>query len=204
MTKENIHLIVGHEVGAEFAGDTRYYNKFCAKPMYAGGDSGVTIGIGYDLGYNNKQQIKLDWGGRVSSNHLAFFLNCSGIKGESSKRLLTPITRQLTVSYQIAMEVFEQVSLPKFTKLTKAIYPNLDNLNETTQAVLIGLVYNRGNSLQGDRRAEMRELVEHTNNADYVAIAATIDKMKRLWVGTDVSGLVKRREEEAKTILQSV
>jgi len=204
MTKESLHLIIGHEIGAEWAGDTRYYKKFCTMPTYPGGQSGVTIGIGYDLGYNNRQQIKLDWGGRVSGNHLSFFLNCSGIKGEMSKRMITPTTRTLTVPYEIAMEVFENVSLPKFTKMTKAIYPNLENLNETTQAVLIGLVYNRGNSLQGDRRLEMKELVEHTNNADYAAIASTIDKMKRLWVGSDVSGLVKRREEEAKSILASV
>ncbi len=204
MTKENIHIIVAPEIGAEFPGDTRYYKKFCQMPTYPGGESGVTVGIGYDLGYNNKQQIKLDWGGRVSGNHLAFFMNCAGVKGSFSKQLITATTRALTVPYEIAIDVFNQVTLPKFAAKTKAIYPNLENLNETTQAVLIGLIYNRGNSLQGDRRAEMRELVEHTNSADYAAIAATIDKMKRLWVGTEVSGLVKRREEEAKLILQSV
>jgi hypothetical protein len=204
MTKESLHIIVGPEVGAEFPGDTRYYKKFCQMPTYPGGESGVTIGIGYDLGYNNKQQIKLDWSGRVSGNHLAFFMNCSGIKGSMCKQLINASTRVLSVPYEIAMDVFTQVTLPKFTAKTKAIYPNLENLNETTQAVLIGLVYNRGNSLEGDRRVEMRELVEYTNNADYEAIAATIDKMKRLWVGTDTKGLVTRREEEAKLILQSV
>lgn len=204
MTKESLHIIIGPEIGAEWAGDTRYYNKRCAMPTYPGGESGVTIGIGFDLGYNTKGQIEQAWKGKVSANHLAFFIACANVRGEFCKKLITPATKVLTVPYTIALEVFLTVSLPKFTSMTKSIYPNLDNLNETTQAVLIGLVYNRGASLQGDRRAEMRELVEHTNNADYAAIASAIDKMKRLWVGTDVWGLVKRREAEAKLILQSV
>lgn len=204
MTKESLHIIIGPEIGAEFPGDTRYYNKICQFPSWPGGESGVTIGIGYDLGYNNRQQIKLDWGGRVTGNHLAFFLTCSGVKGTMAKKMISASTRVLNVPYETAIQVFEQVSLPKFTRMTKSIYPNLENLNETTQAVLIGLVYNRGASLQGDRRAEMRELVEHTNNADYAAIADAIHRMKFLWVGKGLDGLVRRREEEAKLVSESV
>lgn len=204
MTQDNLHLIVGHEIGAEFAGDKRYYNRFCSRPLYAGGDSGVTIGIGYDLGYHTRAEIRKDWGGKVSANHIAFFLTCAGVKGERSRRLITVEARRLTIPYETAIDVFMTSSLPKFTEKTKQIYPNLPNLNETTQAVLIGLVYNRGSSLVGDRRIEMRELVEHTNNADYIAIADTIERMKRLWVGTTVSGLVARREYEAEKIRNSI
>jgi len=208
MTPEQIHLIIQDEIGAEYPNDKRYYNAKCASPIWAGGGSGVTIGIGFDLGFNTKAEITKAWGSKVNGNHLVYFLECSGIKGIVAKKKIGAISRSIKIPYEIAIEVFMESSLPKFTKLTKSIYPNLDNLNDTTQAILIGLVYNRGASLKdkegSTRRVEMRELVDATNKADYAVIAALIHRMKRLWVGTDVSGLVERRENESKLILNSI
>ena len=51
----------------------------------------------------------------------------------------------------------------------------------------------------------MRELAPLIEAADYEGIAATIDKMKRLWVGKeDMAGLIDRREVEAKLITDSL
>ena len=51
------NLILKYEVG----GGSAYYNKALKNPCYPGGASGVTIGIGYDLGYNTKAQFTNDW-----------------------------------------------------------------------------------------------------------------------------------------------
>lgn len=204
MTPDQIHIIIQDEIGAEFPNDKRYYNAKCAKPSYPGGESGVTIGIGYDLGYNTKDTIKKDWEPYVNGNALAYFLECAGIKGLAAKKKIDARARNIVIPYEIAMQVFLNSSLPRFKAQTKRIYPNLDNLNEITQSVLIGVVYNRGASLEGDRRKEMKELVEATNKADYLKIAELIDQMKRLWIGTNVSGLVARRENESNLIKASL
>jgi GH24 family phage-related lysozyme (muramidase) len=87
--------------------------------------------------------------------------------------------------------------------LTKSIYPELDSLNEDTRGALVSMIYNRGNKLDGDRRKEMRAIVELVAKADYEGIADQIERSKRLWEN-GLDGLVKRREEEADLILNSL
>jgi hypothetical protein len=197
------------EIGSERINDFSYYNKFLNRPTYPGGDSGVTIGIGYDCGYNTAAQIRQDWEGKVNSNILAYLISVAGFKGDAARRRITANVRGFVIPIEAARQVFEQVSFPKFKSLTLSIYPKVIELNEITQAVIIGLVYNRGASFgergkpSWDRRKEMRELAPAIEAKDYKKIANLIDSMKRLWVGESV-GLVKRREWEAQTILNSI
>ena len=46
-------LIIKYEVG----GGEAYYNKYLKKPSWPGAFSGVTIGVGYDLGYNRTDEL---------------------------------------------------------------------------------------------------------------------------------------------------
>jgi GH24 family phage-related lysozyme (muramidase) len=87
--------------------------------------------------------------------------------------------------------------------LTKAIYPELDTLNEDTRGALVSMIYNRGNKLDGDSRKEMRAIVDLVAKTDYEGIADQIERSKRLWEN-GLDGLVKRREEEADLILNSL
>lgn len=203
LSRKGLNALIGFEVGAEFENDTRYYDKFLASPSFPGLQSGVTSGIGYDFGYNTKEQIRKDWEGKVNGNILAYFLSVSGLKGDIARRAITSNVKGFKVPYNVAYEVFVQSTLPRFCKLTESIYPNLKNLNPTTQAMLISLVFNRGTSLQGERRNEMRMLVAATNAAHYEKIASLFNQMKALWVGKS-DGLVKRRAKEAQLIKDSI
>ena len=49
--------------------------------------SGVTIGIGYDLGVTPKAQITSDWKARLSESELAALLAVQGVTGAAAKRL---------------------------------------------------------------------------------------------------------------------
>jgi GH24 family phage-related lysozyme (muramidase) len=100
--------------------------------------------------------------------------------------------------------VFVNKSLPKYYALTKAIYPEIDSLNEDTRGALVSMIYNRGNKLEGDRRKEMRAIVGLVAKTDYEGIADQIERSKRLWENVGLDGLVKRREEEADLILNSL
>ncbi len=52
------------------------------------GASGVTIGIGYDLGYNRVSQIQKDWSGKVSDADIEKLKKVSGLKADKAKKQL--------------------------------------------------------------------------------------------------------------------
>jgi GH24 family phage-related lysozyme (muramidase) len=62
----------------------------------------------------------------------------------------------------------------------------------------VGLVYNRGGDLKGDRRKEMRDLIVAIKNDSDKEMADLIRSMMRLWPNT--LGLRRRREAEAALI----
>ena len=80
----------------------------------------------------------------------------------------------------------------------------MNELNEDTQGALVSMVFNRGSSLNGDSRKEMRAIVELVKSKDYEAIAEEIEKSKRLWEHRGLDGLVIRREAEADIIRDSI
>jgi hypothetical protein len=191
-------MIIKHEVGGRDV-----YNRRYQKPIWAGGDSGVTIGLGYDVGYVTEKQFFSDWEG-LNLNFLNALRKVVGIKGEAVKSMLRGEILQVRIPYNFAYDVFVNKSLPKYYALTKSIYPEIDTLNEDTRGALVSMIYNRGNKLDGDRRKEMRAIVELVAKADYEGIADQIERSKRLWENVGLDGLVKRREEEADLILNSI
>ena len=198
ISKKAIDLIIKHEVGGRDV-----YNRRYQKPIWAGGDSGCTIGLGYDLGYVTEKQFFSDWDG-LNLNFINALRKVVGIKGEAVKTMMRGEILQVRIPYNFAYDVFVNKSLPKYYKLTKAIYPELDSLNEDTRGALVSMIYNRGNKLEGDRRKEMRAIVDLVAKADYEGIADQIERSKRLWENVGLDGLVKRREEEADLILNSI
>jgi GH24 family phage-related lysozyme (muramidase) len=80
----------------------------------------------------------------------------------------------------------------------------MDLLNDDTKGALVSVVYNRGNRLEGDSRAEMRAIVDLIAKQDYEGIAEQIEKSKRLWEGKGLDGLVTRRESEADLVRDSM
>lgn len=200
LSKKSIDFIVQQEVSS-----VDYYNKRLIHPIWAKGDSGVTIGIGYDLGYNTRAKVIEDWRGRVKEAELELLCACAGAKGIAAKKLLdnSAALRAVKVSYIDAYKVFIKASLPRYAKDTMEIYPDLKLLPPDAVGGLVGMVFNRGNSLSGDRRKEMRAIVPLVKAKDLDGIAAQIEASKRLWVGKNLDGLLSRRDGEAKLVRNS-
>ena len=184
-------------------GGRSVYEKRYQKPYLTSDDKGVNIGISYDLGSVTEKQFFSDWDG-LNLNFLNALRKVVGIKGEAVKSMLRGEILQVRIPYNFAYDVFVNKSLPKYYALTKSIYPEIDTLNEDTRGALVSMIYNRGNKLDGDRRKEMRAIVELVAKADYEGIADQIERSKRLWENVGLDGLVKRREEEADLILNSI
>jgi hypothetical protein len=199
VSRKAIDAIITEEISS-----LTYYNHVHCRPSYPGGDSGVTIGIGYDLGYNTRQQVIADWRGRMPEPQLEVLLACCGKKGDEAKLLCkAPRLQEIVIPYVDAYKVFVSRTLPRFAALTLAIYPGLEALLPDAIGALISMVYNRGNSLEGDRRIEMKQIVSLVAAKNYGAIAAQIVKSKRLWKDKGLDGLLERRDNEAALVLNA-
>jgi hypothetical protein len=184
-----LNLILDFEVGDHTGA---YYNRFLIHPEWPGGSSGITAAIGYDFGTVSVPVIKSDWAKHPDVDRLA---TASGIQGQRAKSIL-PRYRDIETPYDYALEIFNNVDLARFWELTRRTYPGFDDLRPNAKAVLVSLVFNRGSSLVGGNRREMRAIRDLVPRQDYAGMAAQLRQMKRLW--PDTPGLTRRREAEAK------
>lgn len=199
ISRKSIDLIIQFEIGGR-----SYYEKALQKPTYPGGQSGVTIGIGYDLGYNTEKQFLADWSPTLNLNFVNALKPLCGLKGDKAKAMIKGEVLNVRIPYNIAYDVFVKSSVPRFYKAALTIYPEMIHLNEDTQGALVSMVFNRGTSLAGDRRKEMKAIIDLVKLKDYEGIAEEIEKSKRLWENAGMDGLVIRREAEADLIRNSI
>lgn len=183
------------------SGGQAYYNRALKKVTWPGGASGLTIGIGADLGYMTLTEFNKYFAKYFSSESNRKLIAGIGLKGQAAKARL-PQVKNIELSWENAMEAFIAWTLPKFWKLTNTLWPGIDKLTESAQIALVSIVFNRGASTKGESRREMRNIAPMVLKKDYKGIAKEIRSMKRLWVGKNLDGLIKRREEEAKMVEQ--
>ncbi|MEE4279097.1 MAG: hypothetical protein V2I82_11575 [Halieaceae bacterium] len=198
LSREGVDAIIRHEIGSDY-----YYNRHLRAPIWPGGDSGVTIGIGYDLGYQSEADFRAHWGDELPDGSLARLAAVCGKTGESARREI-PKLRDISISLTRARRVFMKTSLPLYARKTHSAYPGIAELHPDAQSALVSLVYNRGTSMRNtDSRREMRELRDHVRTRDYGAMERALRSMKRLWAGRNLDGLLKRRDEEADMIARA-
>ncbi len=201
LPEEGISLIIEFEVG----GGESYYNRFLRYPTVPGGLSGVTIGIGADLGagYSDPKVFLFDFSKLdiISATRLA---PAVGLNHSASLKFL-PKVKDILISWDIAKGVFDDVTITRYYYLAKRTYPGFEDLDPRAQAALTSLIFNRGSSLIGPKREEMRRIKELIPKKDYKGIANQVRKMKRIWTDTDIeAGMYRRREAEAVLIESSI
>jgi len=191
-------LILNYEVG----GGPGYYNKALKHPCYPGGESGVTIGIGYDMGYNTAAQFATDWKAVLPADAYDRLVPHLGKKSGNAKAAI-PSVKDISVPWEAAEVVFKNNTLPRFIKETAKAFPGAQDLHPDAFGALVSLVFNRGGSTSGSSRVEMlniKNAIANKHNDIYNYIAQQIIDMKRLWVGKGLDGLLTRRNDEAKLI----
>ena len=130
--------------------------------------------------------------------------DCCGLTEDAAKTGLDSV-RDMIVPWELAWEVFNVVTVPKFYNLTKEAFPGFEELPANVQGGLVSLVFNRGTSMQGNRRLEMRVVRDLVTKKNVHGIAEQIRKMKRIWLGTPIEkGMTRRREAEADLIEETV
>ena len=193
-------------IAREETGGLSYYETVTRWPHYPGQASGITIGVGYDLRFNSRDDFEATWGGCLPAAHIVELSRDIGQKGSKS-RALELKNMGIEVPFKSAWPVLVTFTLPRFYQSTESIYPSIGSLPDLCRSALVSFVFNRGTSLSGSPRREMKEIRKILESADndawdkdqkktiLQAVEDRILSMKRLWAPG--SGLIKRRQGEA-------
>ncbi len=194
LTAPGVTFVARTEVSSPAAYRQRYH-----RPELPGEASGITIGIGYDLGQVSEATFRQDWGDVLLP---AVVDRLAAACGKQGPHDLLARLRDVDVPLLTAVRVFLERSVPHYAGETRRIYPSLDTLSPPRRTALISLVYNRGAVLQdsqdrpGNRR-EMRNIRDLLAAGNLDAVAAEFESMTRLWDPAVSPGLIDRRRAEA-------
>jgi putative peptidoglycan binding protein len=181
-------------IGREEVSSPADYRRRFRHPVWPTDDSGITIGIGYDLRFVNAAKLQADWGDVLPTNTIARLVPALGTRG--SDDLLAKVA-DIDVPLPEAIAVFLKRMMPEHVGNTRQAYPGLDDLSPARRTALISLVFNRGSDLEGDRRREMKQIRELLGAGDLDAIPAQFEAMERLWNPVTERGVIERRQREA-------
>lgn len=166
------------------------------------GESGITIGVGFDLGYCTENKFREAWERHLDSRSFLRLHSAIGKTGSRAARIERDMIGCQRITKEAAYEVFERCTLPKWRAAAAKTFPGLEALSPDQQGVLVSLVFNRGPSLAGPRRREMANIRDILQNPAIQnkpsAIAQQFLNMRRLW--PDIPGLQRRRKAEANLL----
>lgn len=193
ISQEANDLIIASEVGSK-----AQYEKKYRHPEWPGGASGVTVGIGYDLGYASDAKVLADWGNRLPAPMVNAMRGCVGITGDAARVKTAQVKSAIDVPWAVGVAVYENTDIPEWTNRVTAAIPGANKLHPHCLGALVSLAYNRGASFKmaGDRYKEMRAIRSHIMAGELSLVDDEIRAMKRLWPAS-LSGLWIRRDKEA-------
>src|SRR5207244_201257 len=137
---------------------------------WPGGESGITIGIGYDLGFATPKQFEDDWSDCLPTGDCDTLKGVLGLTGAKAKAIAASL-KAIQIKRDDAERVFMQRSVPAAQKQTEAAFPGVDRMPPDAQGALVSLIYNRGPRMTDrdpnlqDRR-EMRAIREAVVKGD--------------------------------------
>jgi hypothetical protein len=194
VSDDTLRMIIASEVSSQARYEARYQ-----QPLWPGGQSGVTVGVGYDVGYSTADWLQEDWGGILPPADLLLLKTACKVTGTSAGAMLKAVAA-IRIGWADAYKQFSTTALPRWTAETIGSLPNAEKLTPDCLGALVSLDCNRGPAwkLTDDRHREMRAIRLHMVNEEYTLIPAEIRSMTRLWVSEPtMQGLVIRRNLEA-------
>lgn len=184
--------VIGFEVSSR-----KEYERTYNHPEAPAGESGITIGIGYDLGYNSEADVRSHWQGLLGDGEIERLIKACGLRGATARACLGNF-RDISVPWDAAIEVYQRSTMPRFGRKVLTTFPNAIETKGHAFGALFSLVYNRGESLQGDSRREMAAIRDLMEQRAFEKVPDQILAMKRIWEGRPgLRGVLIRRDAEA-------
>ena len=176
------------------------YRRQYKNPIWPSAESGITIGIGYDLLFVTRDELQEDWSDHLSQDAINRLRTVLQERG-SAERLAS--VREVEIPLLAARAVFLRRTLPRYLDQTRSIYPQVDDLPPARRTALVSLIYNRGTRLadrdpERQERREMREIQHPLATGNSEAVAEQLDRMSRLWDPNRLPDLIQRRHDEAR------
>jgi hypothetical protein len=196
LSRKGLDFIIAQE-----ATGPEYYTRHESMPNWPGESSGVTIGIGYDLGYNTISQVTNDWSSHLFPRDLERLSRYCGVTGEAANQACVGL-RDIVVPWAAAVAVFEARTVPRFYLQMLRIYPHADQIHPDAASALLSLVFNRGTKLTGERRTEMMAIRNALADNKLDEIPKLFRDQVRLWPNTE--GLRDRRIAEAELFAHAI
>lgn len=186
--------IIREEVSSE-----ALYKRKYQRPILPGGASGITVGIGYDLGHHSKKQIAADWSGLVSDETIRAMQAVSGLTGSAARAKLAWARQRIIIPWPVALQHYENVMVPHWEEVTLKALPQARDLPPDALGALVSLTLNRGPSYsrEGERYREMRAIKAALRAGQPERVPDLIRSMRRLWKTPDAAGVASRRMREA-------
>jgi hypothetical protein len=191
MSKEGLELVLDYECGGR-----DQYNRW-PRPEFIGDKfSGVTWGVGYDAHQNSRANIIKDWTrlGTTPANRLSETQPFYGPAAREPQQRV----KDIVVPWDYAVKVFLEIDLARVDAQCRRAFPKFDEASLHARDAIRSLVFNRGASMSGPARVEMREIRDAIAKKDYAKCADAEKRMCRVWRGTAIEkGMTRRRYAEA-------
>ena len=190
ISAESRELILRYETGGQAE-----YTARLQHPEVPPGASGITIGIGYDLGYNTREQIASDWGGVIPAAQVTRLQGVAGLKGAAARAALARV-KDIAIPWSAAVRVYETKTVPRFARDTERAYPGVLALPWHIQGVMLSTSFNRGTAFAPyERRKELCWSRDAIARGEKIQLPSYQLQMRRLW--PTIPGLQKRYSAHA-------
>ncbi len=192
-SEKAIQMIVAFEVTSKAIYISKYQST-----IWPGGKSGVTIGIGYDLGHTTIAKLQRDWHAHLPADMIAVLEQAVGVTGAAAKELAGHLAPAVLVPWDAANAVFRELDVPHYSAMVRKALANTNLLSGDSFGALLSLTFNRGPSFSvaGDRYKEMNTIRTLMAAKKFSDIPAQFVSMQRIW--PTVPGLQARRVKESK------
>ena len=161
------------------------------RPYWPGGQSGVTLDPGVDLGHIQQSLFRALYSSILSKKEITSLERFFGFKGENAKAALRlhPELKEIKIITSQAMEVFPYAAEPYWNGISRR-FPVLKEKGTpgSVQTVMLSLAYNRG-ILNGHLDCLKSEL----KNKQWEEVAKTVGGMQQ---NHELEGIQLRRRQE--------
>ncbi len=186
----------------KFRGDLGWIHKregHNGSPYWPGGESGVTLDPGIDLGYIDMNLVYKAYGDLFTQENIDTLKSVVGLKGDQAHQALKSNTdlKKIKINSNQAEHVFPVVADPYWEKIANR-YPTLKDQDTlpAVQTALLSIAYNRG-----PNNPRLKVLDHALETKDWQETAQVIGDMQQ---NHKLEGIRKRRRMEAELIRQAL
>jgi len=161
------------------------------KPYWPGGESGVTLDPGVDLGHASPGLIEQLYASIVDSSRMEALRGVFGIQGENARAALnaSPVIQGIRISPDQALEVMPHAAKIYWDRIRRRFDSLVhEDTPPSVQTVLLSLAYNRGAG-----NAALDVLGQPLETKQWSDVARAIGAMQQ---DHDLEGIRTRRQQE--------